>query len=82
MRYSGVTLANGGHLLTLSNGSLAIVNVRTSDTGNYTCRAENRHGADEIVISLVVQGTLCKMTVLSLICVRILCDCLVHVYGV
>jgi len=55
---SGVTVTNDGHLLTLSNGSLAIVDVRTSDTANYTCRAENRHGADEIVVSLVVQGTL------------------------
>jgi len=55
---SGVTVANDGHLLTLSNGSLAIVDVRTADTANYTCRAENRHGADEIVVSLVVQGTL------------------------
>ena len=54
---SGVRVKNDGHLLTLSNGSLAIVDVRTSDTGNYTCRAENRHGADEIVVSLVIQGT-------------------------
>jgi len=51
-----VTVSNDERLLTLSNGSLAIVDVLTSDTGNYTCRAENKHGADEIVISLVIQG--------------------------
>jgi len=50
-------VSNSERLLALSNGSLAIVDVQTSDTGNYTCRAENRHGADEVVISLVIQGT-------------------------
>ena len=55
--FSGVPVSNDEHLLQLSNGSLAIVDVRASDTGNYTCRAENRHGADEVVISLVIQGS-------------------------
>jgi len=60
-----VTVSNSERVLTLANGSLAIVGVRPSDTGNYTCRAENRHGADEITISLVIQGT---TEVLLLIC--------------
>ncbi|XP_064651143.1 cell adhesion molecule DSCAM-like isoform X4 [Lineus longissimus] len=37
------------------NGSLEISNVQSSDAANYTCRASNVYGADEITISLVVQ---------------------------
>jgi len=54
---SGVAVSSAERLLVLSNGSLAVVDVRPSDTGNYTCRAENKHGADEIRVSLVIQGT-------------------------
>jgi hypothetical protein len=46
----------GDRIRMLSNGSLAIDDVRSSDAGDYTCRAENEDGADEIVISLAVQG--------------------------
>lgn len=41
----------------LSNGSLTIDDVRSADAGDYTCRAENEHGADEITVSLAVQGS-------------------------
>ena len=40
----------------LDNGSLAIGEVRSGDTGDYVCRAENEFGADEITVSLIVQG--------------------------
>ncbi len=38
------------------NGSLWLQNIQGTDAGNYTCRAENQHGADQITISLGVQG--------------------------
>jgi hypothetical protein len=44
------------------NGSLEISNVQSSDAANYTCRASNVYGADEITISLVVQGELHKIS--------------------
>ncbi len=40
----------------LQNGSLRIWDLRETDAGNFTCRAENALGADEIIVTLVVQG--------------------------
>jgi len=40
----------------LRNSSLIIRDVQSSDASDYTCRAENKYGADEIIVSLVVQG--------------------------
>ena len=40
----------------LANGSLSIRHLVPADGGNYTCRAENGHGADEMTVALVVQG--------------------------
>ena len=40
----------------LTNGSLRIHHVTTRDAGNYTCRAENVYGTDNIHVALVVQG--------------------------
>ena len=39
-----------------ANGSLLINDVRGTDAANYTCRTENIYGADEIKITLIVQG--------------------------
>ncbi|XP_064598583.1 cell adhesion molecule Dscam1-like [Liolophura sinensis] len=39
----------------LRNGSLLIDSVEDSDDGNYTCRAENRYGSDEVVVALRVR---------------------------
>lgn len=39
----------------LENGSLIISDVQSTDAAEYTCRAENEHGADEITHSVVVQ---------------------------
>ena len=38
------------------NGSLWISDLQGKDAANYTCRAQNDLGADEIQITLVVQG--------------------------
>lgn len=47
----------------LRNGSLLIDSVEDSDDGNYTCRAENRYGSDEVVIALSVKGQLVSYSV-------------------
>ena len=40
----------------MENGSLYIDGVAGSDAANYTCHAENTHGADDITYILRVQG--------------------------
>ncbi|XP_069693703.1 cell adhesion molecule Dscam1-like [Periplaneta americana] len=38
-----------------SEGTLIISSVQSSDAGNYTCTAENKHNKDEIMYSLTVK---------------------------
>ena len=40
----------------LNDGSLQIVNLIRNDSGNYTCKVENRYGSDAIIHRLTVQG--------------------------
>lgn len=42
-----------------ADGALVVRKLQVSDSGNYSCRVENRHGADEIIYSLSVTGILC-----------------------
>lgn len=49
---------NNSKLQILSNGSLLIYRAEDNDTGDYICRAENGHGADEITFSVFVRGKL------------------------
>ena len=48
--------------MTLSNkegvSSLEIMNVQCSDSGRYSVRIENRHGAEECKAQLIVVGKL------------------------
>ncbi|KAG8182320.1 hypothetical protein JTE90_004089 [Oedothorax gibbosus] len=37
-----------------SDGALIIRKLQVSDSGNYSCRVQNRHGADEIIYALAV----------------------------
>ncbi|GIZ03857.1 down syndrome cell adhesion molecule-like protein Dscam2 [Caerostris extrusa] len=37
-----------------SDGALVIRKLQVSDSGNYSCRVQNRHGSDEIVYALAV----------------------------
>ncbi|CAL1284864.1 unnamed protein product [Larinioides sclopetarius] len=37
-----------------SDGALIIRKLQVTDSGNYSCRVQNRHGADEIVYALAV----------------------------
>lgn len=41
-----------------TDGSLSISNVRSRDSGIYTCRAFNSVGADTHLVQLVVNGQL------------------------
>lgn len=52
----GIPVTQDKRVKVLTNGSLHIQRVTTTDAGGYECRAENLHGADEISIKLVVQG--------------------------
>ena len=49
-------MVNDKHMRKLDNGSLLVTGVLPSDADNYTCRAENQNGADQINVALVVQG--------------------------
>ncbi|XP_074653669.1 cell adhesion molecule Dscam1-like [Tubulanus polymorphus] len=52
----GKMIRNGKRFHVFPNGTLEIRQIESSDAANYTCRAFNVHGADEITVSLVVQA--------------------------
>ncbi len=54
--FRGSVVAEEGRVKLLHNGSLWISNVASTDAGNYTCRAHNQHGADQVTVALRVQG--------------------------
>ena len=62
-RNRGLPIDEDERVQVLSNGSLRIRHVTTRDAGNYTCRAENKHGADEMTARLIVQGEASKVSV-------------------
>ena len=47
---------NDERISMFANGSLYIRNIVGSDAADYVCRTENEYGADEITLSLIVQG--------------------------
>ncbi len=53
---SNEDIVYGERIQTFSNGSLWISSIAPADAANYTCRAENVHGADQILVELRVQG--------------------------
>lgn len=53
----GVVLSPfGNNNRVLPNGTLVLFDVQSSDAAEYTCRAENENGADEITASVIVQA--------------------------
>ena len=49
-------LVSNDHVKVHPNGSLQVSEVQSTDQANYTCRAANVYGADEITVALVVKG--------------------------
>ena len=55
--HNGVAITNGvGGFNVTENGTLTIMNVTMSHTGEMTCVAENTEGNDSFVTSLTVTG--------------------------
>lgn len=61
MLFRGDALPSAHRFEVHGDGALSVKKLQVSDSGNYSCRVENRHGADEIIYALAVTGILCHV---------------------